>query len=189
MLATALCATAVCPFEAVRIISVRTGASSIDALRQQVSEDGVASLYRGLGPILLKEVPFVVTKFVVFDRVQQFIIDAAPPTVIDGLAISVGFPLLAGSIAGVCAAIASQPADVLLTLTNEGNATLGSAVTRLTTSPTLALKGVGPRALFGALLTSLQFLLYSNLRGLLGVSKSDLTLVWDALAVLKGGAG
>ena len=39
------------------------------------------------------------------------------------------------------------------------------------------------------LLASLQFLFYARLRGLLGVSKSDLTLVWDVLAVLKGGAG
>ena len=30
-----------------------------------------------------------------------------------------------------------------------------------------------------------QFLFYSNLRGLFGVSKSDLTLVWDALAMLR----
>lgn len=63
--ATALCACAVCPFEAVRILSVRTGESSADVLRAQLEGEGFASLYRGLPPILLKEVPFVVTKFVV----------------------------------------------------------------------------------------------------------------------------
>ena len=84
--------------------------------------------------------------------------------------------------------VASQPADVLLTLTNEESASLGTAFPRLTTEPELALRGLGPRLLFGVLLTSLQFLFYSQLRGLLGVSKSDLTLVWDALAVVKGGA-
>ena len=49
------------------------------------------------------------------------------------------------------------------------------------------LQGLQPRLVFGVLLVSLQFLFYSRLRELLGVSKTDLTLVWDALAVLKEG--
>ena len=41
------------------------------------------------------------------------------------------------------------------------------------------------RLLFGVLLVSLQFVIYTNLRDLLGVSKADLTLVFDALTVLR----
>ena len=141
-----------------------------------------------LGPILLKEVPFVVTKFVAFDRVQA-LIAASVPAVADGPLATVGLPILAGSVAGVLAALVSQPADVLLTLANEEGGSFGTAVDRLGGSPRLGFQGVLPRALFGALLTSLQFLFYTQLRGLLGVTKSDLTLVWDALAVLNGGAG
>ena len=39
--------------------------------------------------------------------------------------------------------------------------------------------------LFGVLLVTLQFVLYTQLRAWLGVAKTDLTLVWDALSVLR----
>ena len=42
-----------------------------------------------------------------------------------------------------------------------------------------------PRLLFGVLLVSLQFLFYTNLRSAFGVSKADLTLVFDALSILR----
>ena len=90
------------------------------------------------------------------------------------------------SVAGVIAVLFSQPADVLLTLTNQEGETLGTALPKLTAEPQLALNGLVPRMLFGVLLTSLQFLFYSQLRGFFGVSKADLTFVWDTLAVIKG---
>jgi len=184
--ATAFCAAVVCPFEAVRIGAVRNGASSLAAVQQIVADEGAAALYRGLGPILLKEVPFVVTKFVVFDRVAA-LLAAALPDAQGGALLSVGLPLAAGSVAGLFAALASQPADALLTLTNEEGATLSSATSRLAAEPRLALQGLAPRGLFAMLLSSLQFLIYTRLRDLFGVSKADLTLVWDALATIQAG--
>jgi len=184
--ATAFCAAVVCPFEAVRIGAVRNGASSLAAVQQIVADEGAAALYRGLGPILLKEVPFVVTKFVVFDRVAA-LLAAALPDAQGGALLSVGLPLAAGSVAGLFAALASQPADTLLTLTNEEGATLGSATSRLAAELRLALQGLAPRGLFAMLLSSLQFLIYTRLRDLFGVSKADLTLVWDALATIQAG--
>ena len=188
--ATALCATAVCPFEAVRILSVRTGEPSYTVLQNQIQTEGFSSLYRGLPPILLKEVPFVVTKFVIFDQVSGFASRSLPegtPTYF----VATIVPLLCGAIAGLCATIASQPADVVLTRTNEEGATLGSSVSDVASQPSLVLQGLAPRLIFGVLLTSLQFLFYGQLRGLFGVSKADLTLVWDVLGSLRldGGQG
>jgi len=187
--ATAVCAVALCPFEAVRIVAVRSGSPSLEVCKRMLATDGVRGLYRGLGPILLKEVPYTVTKFVVFDSVLpqvQELLGALGPA--DSLA-AIGVPIVAGAAAGTCAVLASQPADVLLTLTNEEGATLSTSVPRLTANPALTLNGLGPRLLFGVLLTSLQFLFYTQLRGLFGVSKGDLTLVLDALATINGGAG
>ena len=110
---------------------------------------------------------------------------AAPDAVADSVLVSVGFPIAAGSVAGIIAVLASQPADVLLTLTNEEGATLSTSLPKVVASPRIVLQGLAPRMLFGVLLTSLQFLFYGRLRALLGVSKADLTLVWDALAVLR----
>ena len=96
-------------------------------------------------------------------------------------------PVLCGAVAGVFAILASQPADVVLTRVNEADGSLADSVRLVARDPTLVLQGLQPRLVFGVLLVSLQFLFYSRLRELLGVSKTDLTLVWDALAVLKEG--
>ena len=56
---------------------------------------------------------------------------------------------------------------------------------RCVPTPSLALNGVGPRLLFGSLLVSLQFVLFTECRDLLGVSRDDLTFYWDALSVLR----
>ena len=186
--ATALCATAVCPFEAVRILSVTTGRSSAEVLRQQIEAEGFASLFRGLPPILLKEVPFVVTKFVVFDQVSTFAAGALPDSA-DAALVTTALPVFCGAVAGVFAVLASQPADVVLTRTNEEGATLSESVAAVSSEPSLVLQGLGARLLFGVLLVSLQFLFYSQLRDLFGVSKADLTLVWDTLAVLRKDGG
>ena len=78
---------------------------------------------------------------------------------------------------GAPTARAFSPAQVVLTRTNEGGGTLGESVAAVAAAPSLVLQGLGPRLLFGVLLTTLQFVLYGQLRGLLGVSKAALTLV------------
>ena len=98
-------------------------------------------------------------------------------------------PLIAGALAGVLAILVSQPADVVLTRTNEPGATLGSSISAVAAEPALVAQGLGPRLLFGVLLTSLQFLLYTQLRSSLGVSKSEFVLVWDVLADLRSSSG
>ena len=184
VLATCVCATALCPFEAVRILSVRAGESSAAALQAQVEAEGPLSLFRGLPALLIKEVPFVVTKFIVFDRVSALIL-ATAPELCEQPAFAATLPFVAGSVAGVASVLASQPADVVLTRTNDEGATLGGAIADLRASPRLALQGLAPRLLFGVLLVTLQFVLYTQLRASLGVAKTDLTLVWDALSVLR----
>ena len=56
VMATCVRAAAVCPFEAVRIRSVRSGEPSTVVLQRTLDNDGVGALYTGLAPILLKEV-------------------------------------------------------------------------------------------------------------------------------------
>ena len=95
--------------------------------------------------------------------------------------------LTAQGTTGVAAVLASQPADAAFTLTNEGpQVTVESAVATLRANPRLILSGLGARLLFGVLLVSLQFFLFQSLKSELGVSKADLTLVYDALAPLRG---
>ena len=103
----------------------------------QVEAEGLLSLFRGLPAILFKEIPFVVTKFVVFDQVPRNAHESSAehprasswrsprrpshlftqvvtalalafPYATDGLAFTVGLPLASGAIAGVFAVLASQ---------------------------------------------------------------------------------
>lgn len=147
--------------------------------------EGPAGLFRGLTPILLKEVPFVVTKFVVFDAVSSSFAavsaDAANP------AVALALTLASGALAGIAAVIVSQPADTVLTLTAdaEGGETVSEALARVRDQPRLITSGLGPRLLYGMLLVTLQFLIFTQLKSALGVSQNDLTLVWDPLAPLR----
>lgn len=183
IMATAFVACAVCPFEAVRVVAVRTGGSSADALRAVLARGGPGALFEALPANVLKEVPFVVAKFLTFDRASAALL-AAFPDVADA-SLSGTLSLVAGAVAGLAAVIASHPADVVFTKSNKDGGTLASAIAEVREAPELLLQGLGPRLFFGALLVALQFYLYTQLRGILGVSKADLTLVWDALTVLK----
>ena len=186
--ATALCSLAVCPFEAVRVSSVRSGKPGLTVLSEVLEAEGVGGLYAGLPAILLKEVPFVVTKFVVFDVISDALAHAVDSAGLDASPLlATALTLVAGAGAGVAAVLASQPADAAFTLTNEGpQVTVESAVATLRANPRLILSGLGARLLFGVLLVSLQFFLFQSLKSELGVSKADLTLVYDALAPLRG---
>ena len=79
--AVTACAVAVCPFEAVRVRAVASGGreSSREALAALLDEGGLSRLFAGLGPILLKEVPFVIAKFVAFDQAPADACSAASP--------------------------------------------------------------------------------------------------------------
>ena len=184
--ATALCALAVCPFEAVRIGSVRSGKPGLEVLSEMLAAEGVAGLYAGLPAILLKEVPFVVTKFVVFDAVTEMLARAVTQAGVGSSPfLTTGLTVVAGAVAGVASILASQPADAALTLTNGEGATIESAIAQLRADPKLVLSGLGARLVFGVLLVVLQFFFFQLLKSELGVSKADLTLVWDALAPLR----
>lgn len=83
--------------------------------RELWEEGGLALLYSSLLPLLLRELPFTVTKFIVFDAATQAII-AAVPSAQESVGSAAAVALVAGAVAGVAGAIVTNPADTLLTL-------------------------------------------------------------------------
>ena len=82
--AVAICTVAVCPFEAVRIRSVSASGGGAPKSAQECfdeiyAEGGAAGFFAGLGPILLKEAPFFITKFVVYDAMSTYLLSAPSP--------------------------------------------------------------------------------------------------------------
>ena len=82
------------------------------------AEGGLGVLYAPLLPLLLRELPFTVAKFLVFDAASQAITAAAPASQ-ETPAAAAGVALLAGCLAGIAGAVVSNPADAILTLAGQ----------------------------------------------------------------------
>ena len=120
----AVCCVVVTPFEAARIGSVQASEISSGAggppptsLLSLIAAKAVDPLvYSGLPSLILKDVPFHATKFAVFDVATSSLKGAAAST---GFALNpVVLTLCAGVVAGVTAAVVSQPGDATFTKCN-----------------------------------------------------------------------
>lgn len=173
---------ALCPLEAtrIRLVSQPTFASGLfSAFGKILKEEGVArGFYSGFGPILFKQIPYTMAKFVVYElaaeKIYQMI--GKPKEQLSNLAVT-GVNLGSGIIAGTCAAIVSQPADTLLSKINKQKGVSGSVMTRLMTmakelGPGGLFLGLGPRIVMVATLTAGQFAIYGDIKRMLGATNS-----------------
>ena len=72
--------------------------STAAALRRVVRDSGAGSLWQGVGPIMVRQVPYTVAKLAGYEAI----------------ATRVDNPVLRGVLAGSAAAVVSQPGDVIL---------------------------------------------------------------------------
>jgi len=171
---------ALCPLEAtrIRLVSQPDFASGlVGGFTRLLKEEGVLrGFYSGFAPILFKQVPYTMAKFVVYERAAEAIY-AQMGTPKDQLSpgVNTTVNLSAGLIAGIAAAIISQPADTLLSKINKQKGAEGSIVSRLAS----LAKELGPRGLFLGLvarivmvgaLTSGQFAIYGDIKRVLGAT-------------------
>ncbi|KAF9127623.1 mitochondrial phosphate carrier protein [Mortierella sp. 14UC] len=171
---------ALCPLEAtrIRLVSQPTFAKGlVSGFNRIRAEEGVArGFYSGFGPIVFKQVPYTVAKFVVFERATESIMkqlggdhDSLSEKTLTGVHLS------AGLIAGFAAAVVSQPADTLLSKINKASGD-GPIMVRLAgLARELGFKGLflglGPRLIMVGALTSLQFGIYGDLRRVFGAGE------------------
>jgi solute carrier family 25 (mitochondrial phosphate transporter), member 3 len=84
------------------------------------------SLWSGFAPILARELPFAIAKFITFDTISSISVDIINANMDDGvIPVQVGIgtagltiSALSGAIAGVAGALVSHPADLILTKTS-----------------------------------------------------------------------
>ncbi|KAJ3364766.1 mitochondrial phosphate carrier protein [Allomyces arbusculus] len=170
---------ALCPLEATRIRMVSQpdfATGLVSGFTRLLKEEGVLrGFYSGFGPILFKQVPYTMAKFAVYEMAAEKIyaaIKTPKEKLSTGTVTSVN--LGAGLIAGIAAAIISQPADTLLSKINKSKGVEGESVT----SRLVALaKQLGPRGLFLGLgarivmvgaLTAGQFAINGDVKRALG---------------------
>ncbi|KAI8059328.1 mitochondrial carrier domain-containing protein [Gongronella butleri] len=172
---------ALCPLEATRIRLVSQpdfAGGLLSGFTRILKEEGaIKGFYSGFGPILFKQVPYTMAKFVVYELAAEKIINAigkpkdelAPATITQ---VNLG----AGIIAGTAAAIISQPADTLLSKINKSKGAEGQSVTSrlVQMAGQLGAKGLflglGPRIVMVATLTAGQFAIYGDIKRVLGAT-------------------
>jgi solute carrier family 25 phosphate transporter 3 len=169
---------ALCPLEAtrIRLVSEPTYANGlIGGFSKMLKNEGVGAFYAGFGPILFKQVPYTMAKFVVYEKVAELAwqqLDKSTSS--DALQTTVN--LGSGLIAGFAAAIVSQPADTMLSKINKTKGLPGEGTTSrlIKIAKELGLKGsyagIGARLFMVGTLTAGQFAIYGDVKKALGAT-------------------
>jgi solute carrier family 25 (mitochondrial phosphate transporter), member 3 len=185
-LASAACAEffadiALCPLEAtrIRLVSQPDFASGlVSGFSKIASQEGIGAFYSGFGPILFKQVPYTMAKFVVYEKVAEAVyqrVDKA--TTSDGMQTVIN--LGSGLMAGFAAAIISQPADTMLSKINKTKGAPGEGTTSrlIKIAKELGLRGsfsgLGARLFMVGTLTAGQFAIYGDIKKAIGAVSSS----------------
>ncbi|KAL6855439.1 mitochondrial phosphate carrier protein [Amphichorda felina] len=169
---------ALCPLEAtrIRLVSEPTYASGlISGFSKMLKNEGIASFYAGFGPILFKQIPYTMAKFVVFEKVSEAVFKQFPKEKLSDSMQTVA-NLGSGLIAGFAAAIVSQPADTMLSKINKtkGEPGEGTMSRLFKIGKELGLRGsfggIGARLFMVGTLTAGQFAIYGDLKRLLNAT-------------------
>ncbi|KAI1651242.1 mitochondrial phosphate carrier protein [Daldinia loculata] len=169
-----------CPFEAVRIRLVSQPSfapNMLSAFGRMVKHEGMAGLYSGFMPIVLKQVPYTMATFVVYEKALEVAHSWINKETASNTALS-GVNLGCGLIAGMAAAIVSQPADTVLSKINKEKGRPGEGTARriFNIVSQLGLRGsyagIGPRLVMVGGMTAVQFGIYGHIQRALGATKS-----------------
>ncbi|KAF4967027.1 hypothetical protein FSARC_5318 [Fusarium sarcochroum] len=163
---------ALCPLEAtrIRLVSEPTYATGlVSGFRKILQTEGIASFYAGFGPILLKQVPYTVAKFVVYEKVIEAVYrQVSKENTSNGMQTVIN--LGSGLVAGFSAAIISQPADTMLSKINKTKGLPGESTSSrlITIAKDLGVRGsfagIGARLFLVGTLTAFQFAIYGDVK-------------------------
>ncbi|KAK4640223.1 mitochondrial phosphate carrier protein [Podospora bellae-mahoneyi] len=169
---------ALCPLEAtrIRLVSQPTYASGlIGGFGKMLKNEGIGAFYAGFGPILFKQIPYTMAKFVVYEKVAEAVYQVFPKKdMADSMQTVVN--LGSGLVAGFAAAIVSQPADTMLSKINKTPGAPGEGTTTrlIKIAKELGLKGsytgIGARLFMVGTLTAFQFAIYGDIKKALGAT-------------------
>ncbi|KAI9783088.1 MAG: mitochondrial phosphate carrier protein [Geoglossum umbratile] len=163
---------ALCPLEAtrIRLVSEPTFANGLlSGFGKIAKNEGFAGFYSGFGPILFKQVPYTMAKFVVYEKVAEAFYAQVPKSSLSDGA-QTGVNLGAGLIAGFAAALVSQPADTMLSKINKTKGAPGESTTSrlISIARELGIRGsytgIGARLFLVGLITAGQFSIYGDIK-------------------------
>jgi len=171
-------------------------------------------LWSGFAPTVARELPFAVTKFLVFDVIARITLGFINTQVLEegALPVQVGVGTIgltvsaaAGALAGIAGAIVSHPADLILTLTSSASPNDKDSEDASSNNAKQDWKvivrdllsrdggvanlfiGLPARAVFFFLVIGLQFFLYDYVKNVFQVGSDDLSLVLDVFYAVRQG--
>lgn len=169
---------ALCPLEAtrIRLVSDPTYANGLlGGFSKIARNEGLGAFYAGFGPILLKQIPYTMAKFVVYEKVAEAVYRSFPKQNMSE-SMQTGVNLGSGLIAGFAAAIVSQPADTMLSKINKTKGAPGEGTTSrlIKIAKELGLRGsytgINTRLFMVGTLTAFQFAIYGSVKSALGAT-------------------
>ncbi|KAL3807279.1 hypothetical protein ACHAXA_002815, partial [Cyclostephanos tholiformis] len=183
------CCFILAPFDAVRIRTVSQpdyADNILGVVSRMIGEEGLLSLFSSVPVWFVKEIPYNVFKFLVFDTATDFLYELFPAARED-IRLSLLVSLFGGTLGGMAATIASNPADVVISELKKSKTEMSAweAVERVKDRaggylPAFST-GLSLRMIFISLLVSLQFFLYDSVRIALGVGSDDMKLYLNVL--------
>lgn len=172
--AEVIAAVALCPFEAVKVrVQTQPGFARglADGLPKLVRSERVSGLYKGIGPLLGRQVPYTMMKFSSYENIVEMIYKHAIPKPKNECSnsLQLGVSIVGGYMAGILCATISHPADNLVSfLNNSKGATVGDAVKNLGLWG-MFTRGLPLRILMIGTLTGAQWGIYDSFKVFVGL--------------------
>ena len=142
------------------------------------ANEGWNGLYKGIGPLWMRQVPYTMVKFGAFENIVRAfyrnIFTAPKDTYSKATQLSIVFA--SGYLAGIFCAIVSHPADTMVSILNKksSNAPIGTQVGEIYRD--IGFKGlwngIGARIIMVGTLTGLQWYIYDSFKVATGLQAS-----------------
>ena len=142
------------------------------------TNEGWNGLYKGLGPLWMRQVPYTMVKFGAFENIVRAfynnIFTAPKDTYSKGTQLSIVF--MSGYMAGIFCAIVSHPADTMVSILNKKPSTEPIGVQAKKIYSEIGFKGlwngIGARIIMVGTLTGLQWYIYDSFKVAAGLQAS-----------------
>lgn len=165
---------ALCPFEAVKVrVQTQPGFARglSDGLPKLIRMEGIGGVYKGIGALWARQVPYTMMKFATFENtVEAFYTHIIPhPKEECSVFTQLGVSFASGYIAGIACAVVSHPADNIVSyLNNAKGATVGQAFKQMGLW-NLFTRGLPLRIVMIGTLTAAQWSIYDSFKVFLGI--------------------
>jgi len=142
----------------------------MDGIPKIVSQEGIGGLYKGVGPLWMRQIPYTMMKFFGFERAVELIYSqlSKPKNQYNKLQ-QLGVSFAGGYMAGIFCAAVSHPADTVVSILNKNKSMTIGTILKNTPKMDLFTKGLGARIIMIGTLTGLQWLIYDSFKTYAGL--------------------